>query len=102
MKNGKKTENKSGKQMTAYPIQINVGKLHVHYGNGSGSCPFGMSGLKFFDRAGNLLLEIGRFDFPHKEIVLSADERIVGVVGREHTAYPNFYEDVQFMIARLK
>jgi hypothetical protein len=101
MKNGKKTENKSGIQMTAYPIQNNVGKLHIHYANGSGSCFFGISGLKFFDQAGNLLLQVGIVSYPHKEIVLSADERIVGVVGREHPEKPNYYEDVQFMIAKL-
>ena len=91
MKNGKKTENKSGLPVTAYPIPNNVGKLHIHYANGYSIGHFGMAGLKFFDQAGKLLLEVGRVDYPannplHKEIVLSADERIVGVVGRENPA----------------
>jgi hypothetical protein len=34
--------------------------------------------------------------------VLSAGERFVGVIGRENPGKPNYYEDVQFMIAKLK
>ena len=64
MKNGKKTENKSGLPVTAYPIPNNIGKLHIHYANGYSIGNFGMAGLKFFDQAGKLLLEVGRVDYP--------------------------------------
>ncbi len=90
MKNGKKTENKSGSPMISYPIPNNVGKLQIHYYDVYNIGNFGMFGLKFFDQAGNLLLEVGEDSF-FKEIVLSADERIVGVVGRTHPSYPNYY-----------
>jgi len=95
MKNGKKTESKSGKPMIAYPIPTNVAKLNIHfcyvygYGYVNGSGNFGMAGFKFFDQAGYSLLTFGQVIYPHKEIVLSADERTVGVVGREDPRYPN-------------
>jgi hypothetical protein len=61
---------------------------------------FGLAGMKFFDQAGNLIVKIGYFEqsggYSNKEIFLAADERIVGVTGRN----PH-WNDLQLMIARL-
>ncbi len=92
MKNGNKTENKSGEILTAHPLSATVAKIQIFYGNGYNLGPFGLPGLKFFDLSGNVLNEVGSVGSNnHKEIVLAADERIIGVVGRENPQYPNFY-----------
>lgn len=91
----RKLRAKSGKPVIAYPIPNNVAKLNIHfcyvygYGYVHGSGNLGMAGLKFFDQAGNSLLTFGQVIYPHKEIELSADERTVGVVGREDPRYQN-------------
>lgn len=96
MKNGSKTREMANLSPYSFHGQ-SVGKVQICYNN----VDFCTHGLRFFNDKGEWLALIGDHkvdqQYKVKEIVLAANERIVGVALLEPYSH-----ELQFMIARLK
>ena len=87
-------------QQFMLPKNKNVRKVQIFHFLFSGWV--GLKGLRFYDGRGDLMLEVGQFEYEMKEVTLQEDERIVGVTAFVDKTSPAFYYDLQFLICCLK
>lgn len=88
-------ENETGTEIFLEPHTSNIGKVIVSYNPKNH-----VEGFKFYDTKGACLLTTGLFRNQMQEIILKADERIVGFSSRLHVAGQSLHNSLVVIIAR--